>query len=67
MSRFHRLNRRQWIKTAGTGLAGLVAATHLSGFAAPARPAAEPKPLPDPAPKDDRRYIHGFEAYPATA
>jgi hypothetical protein len=67
MSRFHRLNRRQWIKATTTGLAGLVAATHLTTFGSTARPVAGPKQLPDPAPKDDRRYIHGFEAYPVTA
>jgi len=67
------LNRRQWLGSVGAALAGLLVARRLP---AAARAAGEERPVeshpdngrvatPRDAVEQERRYIHGFEVYPA--
>ncbi len=62
MTKLSALNRRQWLKSVSATLAGLLIARRLPGAALAQSGAAPAVPSRQ---KTDRRYIHGFEAYPA--
>ncbi len=63
------LSRREWLRTVGTALTGLMLAARLPGALALAGAGGNPSPAaPTPAPslcRPEREYVLAFEAYPS--